>query len=233
MPNSYTSGIEYFFHEGKENLEDCLRIAFNAAVEREIRTIVIFTGEGEGPRIAIEKYLSQPSYRDIRIIAVTFPHGQRFKDGTRKEIDSKALDLMTQNKIPLVRAHLPFVPITAHYPSHGILGQDVALIGNALSVFGGSMSLCVQAALVASDAGYLELGEHAICITSDTAILARTSPTHDFLTSFIVREILCKPMLLTIMKHEERITPVGEPVEIDGATAPELLPPRPPNSPEK
>lgn len=89
------------------------------------------------------------------------------------------------------------------------------------------MSLCVQAALMASDAGYLELGEHAICLTSDTAILARTSPTTDFLTNFIVREILCKPMVLTVMKHEERLAPVAEPPEIGGKAAPELLPPEP------
>lgn len=225
MPNSYTCDIEYFFHEGKENLEDCLRIAFNAALERDIRTIVIFTGIGEGPRIAIEKYLSQDAFKDIRVIAVTFPHGQRFKDGVRKEIDPKVLNLMAENGVPLVRAHLPFVPVTAHYATHGIMGQDVALIGNALSIFGGSMSLCVQAALLASDAGHLELGEHAICVTSDTAILARTAPTHEFLTNFIVREILCKPMLLTIMKHEDRLEPAAQPPEISSSPAPELLPP--------
>jgi hypothetical protein len=227
MPNSYTGDIEYFLHEGKENLEDCLRIAFEAALEREIKTIVIFTGIGEGPRIAIEKYHSQAAFSEIRIIAVTFPNGQRFKDGAQIEIGRETLDLMAKNDVPLVRAHLPFVPIVAHYQGHGIMGQDVALIGNALSIFGGSMSLCVQAALVASDAGYLELGEHAICLTSDTAILARTSPTHDFLTNFIVREILCKPMLLTVMKHEHRLAQSGDPstLEIQDHAPRVLLPP--------
>jgi hypothetical protein len=124
---------------------------------------------------------------------------------------------------------MPFAPIAAHYKHHGILGQDLTLIGNALSIFGGSMSLCVQAALVASDAGYLELGQHAICLTSDTAILARTSPTQDFLTDFIVREVLCKPMTLTVVKHERRLAAPAEPTpaEIQGGTTPVLLPPAP------
>jgi hypothetical protein len=165
-------------------------------------------------------------FKEIKLIAVTFPHGQRFKDGTRIEISPETLDFLAENRVPLLRAHLPFAPIAAHYRQHGILGQDLTLIGNALSIFGGSMSLCVQAALVASDAGYLELGQHAICLTSDTAILARTSPTQDFLTDFIIREILCKPMTLTVVKHEKRLTPLPEPttVEIEGGSAQVLLP---------
>jgi hypothetical protein len=227
MPNSYSGAIEYFLHEGKENLEDCLRIAFHAAISRDIQTIVIFTGVGEGPRIAIQKYLAKPMFKEIRLIAVTFPYGERFKDGARAEISPETIEFLAQNKVPLLRAHLPFAPIAANCRQHGILGQDLTLIGNALSIFGGSMSLCVQAALIASDAGYLELGQHAVCLTSDTAILARTSPTQDFLTDFIVREILCKPMTLTVVKHEERLTPLPEPttLEIEGVTAPVLLPP--------
>ncbi len=232
MPNSYNSDIEYFFHEGKENLKDCLRVAFHAAVARDIKKIVVFTGVGEGPRIAIEKYLSQSVFKGIQLIAVTFPYGQRFKNGAHIEIPQDTLDLLAENDVPLLKAHLPFDPISAHYRTHGIMGQDVALIGNALSIFGGSMSLCVQAALIASDAGYIELGEHVICLTSDTAILVRSSPTADFLTDFIVREILCKPMLLTVMKHEDRLAPSVEPAtpEIEGKAAPEILPPTSPES---
>jgi hypothetical protein len=97
------------------------------------------------------------------------------------------------------------------------------------------MSLCVQAALVASDAGYLELGQHAICLTSDTAILARTSPTQDFLSNFIVREILCKPMTLTVVKHEKRIAPSEEPTtaEIEGPAIPVFLPPATDQNPDE
>ncbi|MGP8174068.1 MAG: hypothetical protein ACLP7O_05920 [Terracidiphilus sp.] len=235
MENSYTGAIEYFFHEGKENLEDCLRIAFETAVSRDVKTIVIFTGVGEGPRIAIEKYLSQPMFKEIQLIAVTFPYGQRFKDGARIEISPETLDFFIENGVPLLRAHLPFAPITTHFRQHGILGQDLTLIGDALKIFGGSMSLCVQAALVASDAGYLELGQHAICLTSDTAILARTSPTQDFLTDFIIREILCKPMTLTVVKNEKRLTPLPEltAAEIEGGTTRVLLPPEPGDQPSK
>jgi hypothetical protein len=227
MPNSYSGTIEYFFHEGKENLEECLRIAFEVAAARDVRTVIIFTGIGEGPRIAVEKYLSQPQFKEIQVIAVTFPYGQRFKDGARIEMSTEILGFLEENGVPVLRAHLPFHPIAANHRNHGILGQDLTLIGNALSIFGGSMSLCVQAALIASDAGFLELGEHAVCVTSDTAILVRTSPTQDFLTDFIVREILCKPMALTVVRHEQGLVSQAEPVpeQIEGQSTPALLPP--------
>jgi hypothetical protein len=205
-----------------------LRIAFETAISRDVKTIVIFTGVGEGPRLAVEHYLSQQTFKEIRVIAVTFPYGQRFKHGVHVEISPETRRFLEENGVPIVRAHLPFSPIAAHYQHHGILGQDLTLIGSALSIFGGGMSLCVQAALVASDAGYLELGEHAICLTSDTAIVVRTSPTEQLLTDFIVREILCKPMTLTVVKHEPRLTTIldqPEPATIEGSVEPILFPP--------
>jgi hypothetical protein len=198
-----------------------MRLAFEAAALRGIDTIVIFTGIGEGPKIAIEEFCSQSTYRAIKIIAVTFPYGQRFKDGAQIEIGPEIRALLEENRVPLLRAHLPFTPIAAHYKNHGILGQDLTLIGNALSVFGGSMSLCVQAAIMACDAGCLELGDHVISMTSDTAILVRTAPTERLLTDFIVREIICKPMFLTVGKSEL----VEEEQTIEASDVPALLPP--------
>jgi hypothetical protein len=37
-------------------MRECLRIAFETAVERGIDTVVIFTGIGEGPEIAIKEF---------------------------------------------------------------------------------------------------------------------------------------------------------------------------------
>jgi hypothetical protein len=230
MPNSINSAIEYFFHEGKENLEECLRISYETAVRRNVKTIVMFTGIGEGPKLALEKFRPQECYSDIKIIAVTFPYGQKFVgyEPEATQISPEHRLLFKNNNVPIVRAHLPFNPIHAHLPGHGVPGQDLTLIGNALNIFCGSMSLCVQAALMACDASEVELGEHVIALTSDTAILVRAAPTERFLADFIVREILCKPMSLTIVKGEARLTKPSAPVTIEAATEPpQLDSPRP------
>jgi hypothetical protein len=228
MLNSFSATIEYFLREGKSNLRACLSVAFEAAISRGIETIVIFTGVGEGPQIAVKEFLSQAPFAHINIIAVTFPHGQVFRrdDGPMEiEIKPEIREFLAENRVPIVRAHLPFNPISAHYKNHGILGQDLTLMGNMLSIFGGSMSLCVQAVLMACDAGHLKFGEHVISMTSDTAVIVRTAPTERLLTDLIVREILCKPLNLTIARGEEtHIEPPSHTV-IESHSFPELPPP--------
>ncbi|MFP5276769.1 MAG: hypothetical protein ACLGPM_06620 [Acidobacteriota bacterium] len=229
---SINSTTEYFFEEGKVNLRNCVGIAFQSAILRGIDTIVMFTGVGEGPSIAIEEFLGRPEYQGIKLIAVTFPYGQQFGSGNAfkaVDIPDETRKTLEDHHIPLVRAHLPFNPITAHYRHHGILGQDLTLIGNALSIFGGSMSLCVQAAIMACDAGLLQLGDHVVSMTSDTAVIVRTAPTERLLTDFIVREVLCKPLYLTIGKSEESPIPLLESstdplCEDDAPTTPEIQP---------
>lgn len=219
MPNSISATIDYFFHEGKENLDDCLRLSFEAAARREVKKIIIFTGVGLGPKVAIEKFCSQQCFSGIQVIAVTFPYGQHFTDSDKKpitlDISAENRELFKRSNVSIVRAHLPFDPIAAHHKGHGILGQDLTLMGNALSIFCGSMSLCVQAALMACDAGLVGLGEHVIATTSDTSILVRSAPTERLLTDFIVREIICKPMSLTIGKGEKRLPTIETPLSLD------------------
>jgi len=144
---------------------------------------------------------------------VTFPSQTQFSAGDPSEhaIPANVCDILVAKKIPIVRAHLPFDPIRSHYEGHGILGQDFSLIGNALRIFCGSMSLCVQAVLMASDAGHVGFGEHVLAMTSDTSILVRAAGTSRFLTDLIVREIICKPVLLTIGKSEEADAALNRP----------------------
>jgi hypothetical protein len=229
--SSLKSTTEYFLQEGKSNLRDCVRIAFESAVNRGIQAIVMFTGIGEGPTIAIHDFLNKPEFAGIRVVAVTFPYGQRFENDKGVELSDDTRKMMGDNGVALIRAHLPFNPIAAHYRNHGILGQDLTLIGNALSIFGGSMSLCVQAAIMACDAGLFQLGDHVISMTSDTAVIVRTAPTERLLTDFIIREILCKPLYLTIGKGEDLLedpaleSSVEEGDAVESPSSPQILPP--------
>ncbi|HEX9200587.1 MAG TPA: hypothetical protein VF865_13570 [Acidobacteriaceae bacterium] len=221
MANCFDYTTTYFWREGKPNLHDCLRISFEAAKRHGIGKIVIFTGVGEGVRAAVHDFLSQEDYADIRLVAVTFPHGHKH------DIPDTDSEWIASNNIPLIRAHLPFDPIKAQFAGHGVLGQDFSLLGNVLNIFGGSMSLCVQAVLMACDAGVIRKGEHVISLTSDTSILVRAAPTSHLLTDFIVREIFCKSAFMDISKREtaieagaatsaEEITATGSPKLIEG-----------------
>jgi hypothetical protein len=212
MMNAFKYPTEYFLQEGKENLSRCLQATFEAALAHNIKKVIIFTSAGRGVMMAIKEYCSQEQYADIELVAVTFPNQTQFSAGDPAEhsIPKDVCDYFASCKVPIVRAHLPFDPIRSHYEGHGILGQDFSLIGNALRIFCGSMGLCVQAVLMASDAGHVAFGEHVIAMSSDTSILVRAAGTSRFLTDLIVREIICKPVLLTVGKSETANTSLAD-----------------------
>ena len=226
MTNAYNYPTEYFLQEGRENLGQCIHATFEAAAIHKIKKVIIFTAAGLGVKMAIQDYLSQDKYADIELIAVTFSAQTQFStdDPSEYTIPSDVCELLSSQNVPIVKAHLPFDPIRTQFSGHGVLGQDFSLIGNALRIFCGSMSLCVQAVLMASDAGHVALGEHVIAMTSDTSILVRAAGTSRFLTDLIVREIICKPVLLTLGKSEKTES-ILENSNDNVQAMPELLPP--------
>lgn len=205
MTHSFQYPTEYFLQEGKENLVNCLQKTFDAALAHKIEKIIIFTSAGKGILMALREYCTKAQYSHIKLIAVTFPNQAHFTAGDSSDhfISDEDRRVFEEEHVPIVRAHLPFHPIRSQHTNQGVLGQDFGLIDNALRIFGGGMSLCVQAVLMASDAGYVALGEHVLAMASDTSILVRAAGTERFLTDLIVREVVCKPVLLTVGKSED------------------------------
>jgi hypothetical protein len=228
MQTQFTSPTVYFLQEGHDNLKNCLQVAFASAKQQNVSKIIIFTARGEGVRIAVESFWSQPGFSDIKLVAVSFSNGKLFTDASGKTIEAKIspedVAFFSEHKIPIVRAHLPFDPITPFFKSSGMLGQDLSLVSEALGIFGGSMALCVQAITMACDAGEVEIGEHVIAITSDTAILAQASNTDRMLGELIVREVLCKAAVLTISRKEHSEKMPGQ-LALDMPTQPVALAP--------
>ena len=209
-----TASITYFAQEGRENLSECLRLSFETLAQLGLEKLVIFTGVGDGIQEAISTYLSQPSYANVRIVGVTFAQGFEVrKDGqqTPHVFPSDRRSAFAELGIPIVRAHLPFDSISTQYQhQHGVLAQDMSIVGNALNIFCGSMSLCIQAVLMACDAGEIAIGEHVVVMTSDTALIVRAAPTARLLTDLIVRQVICKPAFLTVAKAEKKLPAVVE-----------------------
>lgn len=206
MTKSFVAPTTYFLQEGRENLADCLKVAFQASLQQGIPKIVIFTAYGEGVKVAINDFCSQPEYSRISLVAVTFPAGKSFTDADKRpigvEITPEVRELMQTHHVPLVRAHLPFDSVEPGAARQTTVGRGFNLLGETLNMFCGSMSLCVQAVALACDAGHVNIGEHVISLTSDTAILATAATTRMMLSKLIVREILCKPAILTIGRKE-------------------------------
>ena len=207
------SAVTYFAKEGRDNLSECVRLSFEAAVTHGIEKLVIFTARGQGVRFALDNFMSRQEYAHMKVIAVTFPQAfggtSEIPDPTSKF--SKQEHAVLENAgIRVVKAHMPFEPIRAQYDNRGLLAQDLSIVGNALNIFCGSMSLCIQGVLMACDAGEVTMGEPVVVLTSATSLIVHASTTANFLTDLIVRQLICKPAFLTIGKKERGL---DEPVD--------------------
>jgi uncharacterized protein len=204
--NSFTAPTTYFLQEGRDNLHECLKVSFQAAVQQGIDKMIIFTAYGDGVKIALEQFCSSPEYEHIKLVAVTFPAGKRFTNPQNEPVlvtlAEDVAAMMRKHDVPLVRAHLPFDPIEPGAALQTTVGRGFNLLGETLNMFCGSMSLCVQSVALACDAGYVEAGDHVIALTSDTSILATAAVTRRMLSQLVVREIICKPAILTIGRKE-------------------------------
>jgi hypothetical protein len=219
MRPHFVTSITYFLQEGRDNLSECLKIAFQVAKKQNVEKVVMFTARGDGILLALNTLCPLDEYKDIKLVAVTFSPGRLFtKDGKPLEvrISDEAEKAMKERGIPVVRAHLPFDPIAPPFKDRGVLAQDLSLVESALNIFGGGMSLCVQAVLLACDAGAVALGEHVIAMTADTAILVQAAPTARMLRELTIREILCKPAILSIGRNENQIEEGSVPHKVLG-----------------
>lgn len=188
---------QYFESEGREHLPSVIKSirAYLRSAEGPTmpRKMIFLTRQGEGPMLAY----NQIPIDGMTIIAVTFP---RFYAG-RQEDGSIFVPEMPQGVKKFfdgVGIHV----ITNRLPFDDILGaeahnKEMALLRDALALFGGSVPLAIQAVLQATDAGYVDPGEQVIAATGDTALLITASTTRMFMMKdargLAVNEIICKP----------------------------------------
>ncbi|MEW6663537.1 MAG: hypothetical protein ACOY9Y_09825 [Bacillota bacterium] len=196
-PNEETKKIYYFSKEGKENLKRVIDIVREWVIDYGYNKVVVFTADGEGPLRLREAIPAEKA----KVVAVSFPAGQVFRwkneDGTIIEKTPKVSDpsireAMEKSGITLARGPMPLEDILIP----NVADPKTEAIKQTFRLFAGSMSLCVQAILMACDTGAISEGEDVIAMASDTAIVARSSSTRYMFhpsRGLIVREILCKP----------------------------------------
>jgi hypothetical protein len=188
------STTSYFLAEGKTNLTECLRLSFLRASQAGIRTIVMFTLNGAGVEIACNEFLSDARYRNQRIVAVSFPFGA--VPSAALEMPESRMELFKRFDITLLRSVSPLDGALASN------NRQNNLVRKTLEIFSGGTALCIWGILAACDAGVIPFGEHVIGCCADTSLVAKATPTAQFLSAFAVREFVCKPLIQNISKGE-------------------------------
>lgn len=193
------SRSEFFLAEGKANLQQCIMATLRAAHDSGLRKVIIFTAEGEGIVKALELINSVEAYKDIELIAVTFPPDYPFPANQHPVIPSDRERHFKAKGIPIIRQPLPFEGTLKAPTGDEIKGTLIRATYNTIC---GGLALCVQSALMACDAEVVAEGEHVFAASADTAILVQACKSEHFFQGLVIREILCKPMILTVVKKE-------------------------------
>lgn len=218
---------KFFPSEGKDHMQECISTAFEWGRKHGVSKVVIFTATGEGPIFAVQSLLPRAEYAHFRVVGVSPPVGKTYRaDPTNADshfvsagVSLEAKEFLRGFDVPVVSAHLPFKEIYSGSDRPSELGR----VGQALEVMGGGFALCIQAVLLACDAGVVERGERVIALTSDTAILARGTRTDRFFApndGLIVEHIICRATDLNISKPDH-LAFKREPIEVSEAVAEE------------
>jgi hypothetical protein len=190
-----------FETEGVQNLGRTVRLVCRAAAEYRVQKVLVFTSHGDGA-LELRKKLGN----DTAIIAVTFPWQMTAKPA--KDIvyiglpsAERRADLAASG-IRVVQGAMPFRALGAEEADifRGII--------SAFDVFGGSTKLCVQAALMACDAGLLDAGDRCITMTNDTAVVLRAGHSFNFLrntSTFAIEQFICKPQFYQITRGSREL----------------------------
>lgn len=240
----------YFAAEGRPAMEECIQRSADWCLANNIATMVIFTGTGAGPHYAAKELLIQEQFKNLRVVAVTPPVGRPYRSDLndpnspliQSGINPAMRDELMSLGIGIVSAHLPFKEM---YDGKERTSEWTR-VAEAFGILGGGFALCVQAVLVACDAGFVQHGERVVALTADTAIEASACRTESFLSpleGLLVGHIICRPARYTISKriHEAIKTTESQASAIEtSGTAIELpqqvpaqLPPSPPAAPKK
>jgi hypothetical protein len=198
----------YFDGEGRPHLQECVRLALDWAVDHGVATVVMFTGTGEGPHFAAKEFLPRERYAHLHVAAVTPPTGRPYRkvpgDDTspiiRAGISKTMRDQLRALGIDVVSAHLPFKET---WDGKARVSEWTRVL-EAYGVLGGGFGLCVQAILIACDAGVVEHAEKVVTMSADTAFVATACRTESFLSpseGLLVDHIICRPSRYTISKR--------------------------------
>jgi len=196
----------YFKRPGKENTEEALRIAREAAEERGINTVVISSTSGWTALRALEVFEGS----GLKLVFVTHQTGYRapgvqlMPEETRRMLEEAGAIVVTGTdvltggvEVGISRQRSPSdEPLRARLP--WIVPPVPAIIAHTLRLFSQGVKVCVEIAMMAAYACAVPIERPAVVVAgshagSDTALVI-TPASSNRIRDLKVHEILAKPL---------------------------------------
>jgi hypothetical protein len=196
--------VVYFKKPGKENTEETLRIALEAAQKRDIDTILVSSTTGYTALKAVDVFKEK-----VKIIVVTHATGYREKgvqmmpDNIREKLERDGVKVVTCTDVltGAVSAGMGRQRPVRTEPQQGRLPWIVPppniIVANTLRMFSQGVKVCAEIAMMAVDCNALKSGSKVVCVAgshagADTAMVLVASESSR-IREMRLSEILCKP----------------------------------------
>lgn len=196
----------YFERPGKENTEETLKVALEAAKERRIDTVVISSTTGWTALKALEVFEGS----GLRLVFVTHQTGYRapglqlMPEETRERLVEAGAVVVTSTDVltggvdvGVSRQRPPRTePLEARLP--WIVPPVPTIIAHTLRLFSQGVKVCVEIAMMAADVGVVPVDKPVVVVAgshagSDTAMVI-TPASSNRVRDLRVHEILAKPL---------------------------------------
>ncbi|OLN29259.1 pyruvate kinase alpha/beta domain-containing protein [Desulfosporosinus metallidurans] len=178
----------YFDSVGKINTNGTTALALKAAVEKDIKYIVVASSTGDTAKLL-------KNTNDINIICVTHANGypepgkSEMSQEIRSELADSGIKVLTTTHVLSGAERGISTSFSGAYP--------VEIIAHSLRMLGQGTKVCVEVSIMALDAGLIPYGEPIIAIGgsgkgADTSVIITPSHASSIFKTKI-HEIICKP----------------------------------------
>jgi len=179
-----------FERAGNKNTNEALRLAVNAATDRDIGHLVVASTRGDTAR----KALAAVKDAGLSLVVVTHstgfsePGAQEFDPGIRSEVEAAGHSVLTCTHV--LRGLGKAI-------KNKIGWSEEELVANTLRIFGQGIKVCVEIAAMAADAGLVPSPADIVTVAgtgrgADTVAVVAAMPSHRFF-DIKVRAIVAKP----------------------------------------
>jgi hypothetical protein len=181
----------YFDQPGQQNTARTLEVAKQRADELGVRTILVATTRGETGVQAAQ------TFQGYDVVVVT--HATGFAGPNVQELTPENRAALEAAGVKMLTCQHAFGGISrAVRKKWGTYAID-EIVAQTLRIFGQGMKVCVEIALMAADAGLVQVGEPCVAIAgtgrgADTAVILVPANVQQFF-DLRVLEVLAKPRL--------------------------------------
>ncbi|MDX9864405.1 MAG: pyruvate kinase alpha/beta domain-containing protein [Anaerolineaceae bacterium] len=190
MPE-FTAQTVYFHQPGKANTARTLQLAVERANQLNINTILVATTSGESGKQTAQAFQGKNVITVSHACGYKGPNTQELTRENRAAIEAAGAAILTcQHAFGGVNRALRKQLDTT--------GPD-EIIANTLRIFGEGMKVVAEIAIMAADAGLVQVGEPVLCIAgtgrgADMAAIVLPVNTYAFFDLKIL-EVICRPAL--------------------------------------